>query len=525
MKKTIGLNMFVLAATLIISACGGGGGGGAPAGGGPPPVLPTGATQITSLPLPAIMAFRQSVPSLDYTDPSSNEIFPGQANMWTLEQDFALVDGFDGQFVYALWPTIISGGSWTSFPPNQVYSELTYYTPTMGTADGVKVAAVSDGATVLSSLPSSTAVRTVITGTCAAFLNATSDSRLQQVLDLTSLPTGTPSYLRWHDAVYLDTDIFVGINPTYSVVLRPLNGNPYSAATRTFYGPVSTTSPLPFFNHSFDIQAYAGQKVVLSFEVHSSTFLLGQSYAIVDTVSIQDYLSNPRSGFLTNGGFETCDLTGWTTNTPAEVQNVTSGPRANLEGLTVTRSFYTVPNKLWGRWVDVYSNPTGTAITRTVTYETQLGSTDSILGNFGIIYDPETYSTTTVTVPRALTSWDASSATFGDGTRDIGLVFGHADIVEFTSSDGVGAGSDVIDVSYVITVPAGGKVALVNFVLMDGTDTGSTAGSFDPFTDATARATEIDTEAMNILNNFWTDPQYLRGMTDAQMAIIKNFPN
>jgi len=515
MKKTIDRIMLVLAAALVISACGGGGGG----GGGPTPnPQPEGSTQITSPTVPPIVAFTQSVPSQDHTGPY-DEIFPGQANIWTLDQDFTLIDGFDMQFNYALWPTISSGGSSTTFPSDQVYSELTYYTPTMGAAEGVKVAAVSDGATVLASLPSPTAVRSMITGT-AAFLNATSDSRLQQVLDLTSLPTGTQSYLKWHDAVSLDIDVFAGVNPTYSVVLRPLNGSPYSAPTQTLYGPVSVsnTGGQPNYNHTANVTAYAGQKVILSFEVHGSNLPGGQSYAIVDNVSIQDFSNNVRQGFVTNGDFEN-GLTGWTTNTPAEVQNVTSGPRANLQGLTVTRSFYTVPNKLWGRWVDVFSNPTGSAITRTVTYETSLGS-----GGYGIIYDPVSYSTTTTTPPpQALTSWDTSytNPAFGDGTRDIGLVFGRASSVNFISDDGTGAvGSDLIEVSYVITVPAGGKVALVNFVLMDGTDTGH-----QTTLDITAKATEIDTEAKNILTKFWTDPQYLEGMTGEQIGIIMNFPN
>ncbi len=519
MKKNLCLFLFVLAAALTISACGGGGGGGGPT----PPPQPGGATLITSLSVTPIASFRQSVASQDHIGPY-DEIFPGQANIWTLDQDFTLVDGFDEQFVFSLRPTISSGGSSSApFPSDQVYSELTYYTPTMGAADGVKVAAISDGATVLTSLPSSTAVRSVITGTYAAFLNATSDSRLQQVLDLTSLPTGTTSYLKWDDAVSLDISVFGGFNPTYSVVLRPLNGNPYAAPLQTLYGPVSESSlgGLPVFNHSANLTAYAGQKVVLSFEVRSSTFPLGQSYAIVDNVSIQDFLNNVRPGFVTNGSFETGDFTGWTTNTPAEVQNITSGSR-DVEGLTVTRSFYTVPNKLWGRWVDVYANPTGSAVTRTVTYETQLGS-----GGYGIIYDPVSYSTATSPASQALTSWDSSYTTFGDGTRDIGLVFGHADAVDFTSVDGTGAvGSDLIDISYTITVPANGKVALVNFVLMDGTDTGFTATTFDPAnaSDHSGRATEIDTEAKNILNNFRTDPQYLMGMTQEQIGIIKNFP-
>ena len=77
--------------------------------------------------------------------------------------------------------------------------------------------------------------------------------------------------------------------------------------------------------------------------------------------------------------------------------------------------------------------------------------------------------------------------------------------------------------------------ALVNFVLMDGTDTGYTFFSANPgyvpgsspaiypVSDPSARASQIDIESANIVNNFWTAAQYRNGMTQAQLNAVKNF--
>jgi hypothetical protein len=56
--------------------------------------------------------------------------------------------------------------------------------------------------------------------------------------------------------------------------------------------------------------------------------------------------------------------------------------------------------------------------------------------------------------------------------------------------------------TYNITVPPyGGRVALVNFIILGTYDTSLTAN------------TEIDDEAWKILNNFWTDSRYRDGIT------------
>jgi hypothetical protein len=44
-----------------------------------------------------------------------------------------------------------------------------------------------------------------------------------------------------------------------------------------------------------------------------------------------------------------------------------------------------------------------------------------------------------------------------------------------------------------------------------------------PAVNITMKATDIDTEAANIVGNFWTDAQYRRGMTQEQIEAISNF--
>jgi len=488
MKRRFGLLAVALISAVVLSGCGGGGGDNIKvAAVDPNPVL---GTLITSPTVSPITSFAQTIASQDTgTLNGSHDSFPGQANVWDIASDFSLDDGYDDQFDNAL---ILTVGT-STFLPDQNYSELTFYTPTMSSADGVKVAAVSDGAPMLAS---------AISGTYSAFLNTTSYSRLQQTVDLTG--TNGSILLEWDDNAFLYGGDIPGFTPRYRVVVRDLSGNELEELSSTTFDLISHQAPL--------LNAYAGQKIVLSFEsnnIQDANDGAGvHRTVIIDNVTVRD---DGGAGVerVANGDFETGNLIGWSANSPAEVQNMTSGERY-LDNLNVKRSFYTVPNKLWGRWVDVFENPDlFTTVTTTVTYHTNLGS-DSC----GVIYDSPG------TGGKAITSWDT---TWRD--RDIGMVFGLVSSKTYTSTtvqdpnfiNGNCDGNDDIYFEYGITVPPGGRVTLVNFIIMGVHDTGLTA------TDVTAKATEIDTEAAKIVSNFWTDGQYRTGMTQLQIDAIKNF--
>lgn len=495
-KRTMSL-VIVLCCFAILAACGGGGGGGAGVVGvtsGPPVGTVISAPTVSYIP-----SWGQSVPLYSSAPGAETPgVFPGQANKWDLGMDFTLTNGGDDQFNDALTMEVYTSGTGSElFPYDQTYGELEFMTPLVNVSNGVKTAAVSDGQDL---------VYPAISGTFSAYLNSTSDSRLMQSLVLTG-STGAIT-ASWNDAVRIcDGGLYniPGFTPSYRVVVRNSAGTElaelYSSASATFIDPVI---------RSADLSAFAGQTVVLSFEqksMHQSlqddSVTIQDCYTRIDDVSVTDSAVSPRE-FVTNGDFETDDLTGWTASTPSESQNVTSGPRT-VAGLDVTRSFYTVPSKLWGRWVDLFTNGTGSAISATIHYQTDLGSAGS-----GILYEP------TNAAGKALSAWDGAF-----GTRDVGLVFGNASQVTYVSDDGIGNGngSEYVDVYYDVTIPAGGKVAIVNFIIMDGTDTNQLPTTFD----VSARATEIDSEAEKIVKNFRSDDQYRTGMTQEQINAIHNF--
>ena len=399
-------------------------------------------------------------------------VAPGMANYWDIGQNFSLVSSSDYQFDTAM--TLQVGA--TPFPADQVHSELTFFTPPVGAAEGARTVRVSND---------TTSWYVPIAGVYSAYLYPTGHSVLEQTVNLTAA-TGPVTF-----NCNLDGASWLGSIPggpeTFRIVIRNLAGTELEELYLV-NGP--SVSPPPV-----DLTAYIGSKIVLSFE---ST---GQfEPVVIDNVSVTD---GSAVEFITNGDFESGTLAPWVANSAANMlQNIRAGIRT-VEGLDVTRSFYTVPDKLWGRWVDVFSNPTGSAITKTISYNNDLGSDE-----FGIIYFTPGSSN------QAVTSW--SGAGFG---RDIALVFGDATTVAFTSDDGLGNGNGtgLIPTTYDITVPAGGKVAIVNFIVMGGTDTGSTA------IDITATADEVDAVAKAIVKNFWTDPQYRTGMTQAQIEAISNF--
>jgi hypothetical protein len=79
-------------------------------------------------------AFLQTVTMQD-TD--TNEYFPGQPNIWDIDDDFSLNDGGDDQFDGVMYLSV-DGNDF----PSQAYSDLTYFTPAMTIDNGIKVAAV-----------------------------------------------------------------------------------------------------------------------------------------------------------------------------------------------------------------------------------------------------------------------------------------------------------------------------------------------------------------------------------------------
>lgn len=429
--------------------------------------------------------FRQTV---DMQDSDTYEYFPGQANIWNISSDFSLSDGGDDQFDGVMYLSV--GGS--SFP-SQSYSDLTFYTPAMGADQGVKVAAVVEG---VQANYYNNGTYPAISGTYSAYLNDIHNGRLYQTVDLTGAVTSAT--LTWSWTVNVDSGSF-GMPAYLRVVVR----NP---ADGSLLATLETVTSSDNNSYSADLTAFIGQTVNISFEISSS----GEGPNLIDEVSLTD---GAATQYIVNGGFETGNLTGWSTNSPSELQNMTSG-QESLAELTVTRSFYTVPNKAWGRWVDVFTNETGAAITTTVEYSANLESDD-----YGILY------LTPGTDGKSLTGWDGEAQedpadpTSSSNDRDFAFVFGNVDSVDFTSATAIdaGDGSDSIYHRYTITVNPGQSVAIVNFIVMTGIDTGVTA------TDATARATATDAIAQAIVRNFWRDGQYRSGMTQAQIDAIVNF--
>jgi hypothetical protein len=484
MKRTFSFIVLAVLAAAVFSGCGGKDNVKVSAV-DPNPVL---GTLITSPTVSPVTSFGQSIVSQDTgTDNGSYDIFPGQANVWDIERNFSLGDGNDDQFDGALQLVV---GVTGTFLPDQNYSELTFYSPMMGSADGVKIAAVSDGLSM--------GLSSALTGSYSAFLSATSFSRLQQAVDLTGA-TG-PVLLRWNHNASMYGGNMPGFMPNFRVVVRDfLTGAELAELSATTVDELYSAAPF--------LTAYAGQKIILSFELRDMPGDWAKRGAIIDDVSVKDN-NGTGTELIVNGDFETGNLIGWSANSSTEVQNMTSGERM-LDNLLVKRSFYTVPNKLWGRWVDVFENPDlVNAVTTTVTYYTNLGS-----DNCGVIYD------TPGTSGKAITSWDT---TWDD--RDIGMVTGLVSSKTYSTTTVLNPhwnascdGLDSISFDYVITVLAGGKAAIVNFIVLGSHDTGLTAA------DTSARAAEVDAEAARIVNNFWTDGQYRTGMTQAQIDVIKNF--
>lgn len=467
---------FSIVAAAVLAGCGGGSGPEAASPVADPaplpdPVVPpqAGPELATATALPAMIAFGQTV---DATD-GDGQYAPGQANVFDLRNDFAISDGYNDQFDGALQLVINVAGTDYPFPSDQLYAELTALGPELGAADGVKtVTFTADPAW---------------TSSPAAVLHPVSDARLQQTLDLRSA-AGHAVDLTWSGSPQVSPS---GFNEPYyfRVVVRDTAGALLSTLFLQDDLGISGTWG------SASLSAFGGQVVVLSFEQRSTW-----GCSRIDDVSVVDVVTTTQ--FVTNGDF-VAGATGWTVPAPRVSQNVRSGARTVPGVGSVERSFFTQPNARWGRMTDVFTNTSGAPLTATVKYHTNLGSDGA-----GIIY------ATPGAPAKALSTWDGAR-----DDRDVGLVFGAADVVAFQSASALSTydGNDDIDVEFNITVPTGGSVTIVNFVIFVGGDTGQSAAG------TSARATEVDALAADIANNFRTNLAYQRGLTQAQLDTLKNF--
>ena len=487
-RRTFSLSA-VGALVATLTACGGGGGeanssqalpdNSVPVKENTPVARPV--TLSAELASPTLLAagtvFLQTVAAGD----NEGEAAPGQANFWDLRKDMTLGNGFNDQFAGALRLSVTRGADVQLFPADQSHAGLSAYGPELNVGDGVK------------------AVSFVAAGD--AHLHPVRGSRLQQTLDLTGAvgPIALTWVSNFNAAAFANhADSFADEPFSWKVVLRDGTGN----LLKTFFSIDQTDAAGTGTDGSGDLSAYRGQLVVLTFEHDTPAY--GSQLV---SVSVQDA---GNKEYVVNGNFVSGKL-GWTVPAVKVSQNIQSAPRT-LHGLNVRRMFYTQPNALWGRWTDCFENPTNNPIAVVVSYDSTLGS-----GGRGVIY------LTPGSNDKALTSWDGSTGS-EDGTRDrdIGMVFGSGVTKEGKTASGLAMtapdGSADIRFTHTISVPAHGSVALVNFIILSGKDTGLTAAG-----DINARATEVDLLAADIANNFRTNFAYQRGMMQAQLDTLKNF--
>lgn len=438
--------------------------------------------------------FGQSLPARD----AHGDIFPGQANFWDLDNDLSLLSGGDESlFEGALRLDVVTDAATNtaaSFPAVP-YSDLTWSEPFFTQADGVKTVAV-------------TGADAGISGRYSAMLNGTSDSRLQQDVDLAG--AGTPLTLSWSDLDLPAPGNFEGEPTRYDLVIRDRDG----AVLRRESIADLPDDPMPMTR---DLSPFAGARITVSFEARFADY----GVVLIDDVSLRD--ASGRE-YVFNGDFEKSDLRGWKTALALESQNVASVPRdlAGIPGLRVTRSFFTAPTSPWGRWVDVFENTSLTdSITVPVRYVVSLGSylnDDPAQGTARIYLTPNATG--------ALSIWDARELMKrtgnlpGDvaGGRDIGLVFGNLDD-DFITLNDLSAPNGAADIFLLgqIDLAPGEQKAIVNFIVMDTVDTGETAANLS------ALAAGVDAVNQGIVRDFWAPGSpYRTGIPD-DLPIL-NFP-
>jgi hypothetical protein len=151
--------------------------------------------------------------------------------------------------------------------------------------------------------------------------------------------------------------------------------------------------------------------------------------------------------------------------------------------------------------VDVFENPGAAAVTADVVYLTTAAA-----GGTAVTYDPGGAG-------NAVAAYDADATP----VRDFGLVLGDAVPHHRSASpDGLGEGAGVVFAVRSIVVPAGGRVALASFLVMDGVHSHRGGGT---------AATGIEQVATAIANGFASpsDSTYRDWLTQAQLDAIVNF--
>jgi hypothetical protein len=269
----------------------------------------------------------------------------------------------------------------------------------------------------------------------------------------------------------------------------------------------TTVISVPLETRSMNVAALLGQEVTLTITREGSW---SSDVDSAPSISGLIFLSNqgtPLVGAIPNGNFID-GLDGWTVAPAAEVQNVTAAAQT-LGGLTVTRSFFTIPNRTWARSVDTFTNNTAATITATATYASNLGSDSS-----GAIFTIDGV---------ALSSWDLSRSDL-----DVGMLFGAGATLTFTSASGTRAtadenfgvtgGDDDFTASYALTVEPGETVSLAIFTVMDPARTADTGALTSD-----ARPAGVEATIATIRADIGTDGQYLTGMTQAQIDALQNF--